>query len=124
LNSDIRSEDIKSKSLQFKNENMIQQLNLLTKKVQDLEKAANVYLAGYVKLASEKENRIHSLNQQIKERTSELSCYQMLAEIEDRAISLRAQDLLNMLEQQRQQESILQERYVKLLNERDALSVK
>jgi len=103
---------------------MIQQLNLLTKKVQDLEKAANVYLAGYVKLASEKENRIHSLNQQIKERTSELSCYQMLAEIEDRAISLRAQDLLNMLEQQRQQESILQERYVKLLNERDALSVK
>jgi len=98
-----------------------EEMKRVTKKVQALEKKAQLYLGGATKVAGTKEKEIHSLYQKIDEATTELNCFKKMAELEENAIPLRVLYLKTQLESQRDQEKDLQTRFAALLQERESL---
>jgi len=121
LVSHVKSEDIRVSSIQHFYDNTIAETKQLSKRVQGIEKKAQVYLGGYLKVAATKEKEIHSLYQQISQQEVELECFNVLRENEENAIINRLAKLKADVQSQRDQEKLAQERFSSLVAEREQL---
>lgn len=75
-------------------------------------------LTSAFKVGEKKEKEIDSLYQQIEEAKNDLECFQMMSEIEEKAIPIRVKEIKERVENQKEQEKELNVKYQKLLEQK------